>query len=317
MKRDYFTKSDAGQTYLLVIIVQLVSVILLSLIPGSIFQKNEALYFCYNMLFQSLFIEGAILVAVLFFNSKKKIDTFSGIEFKTKTDWVNLLICVLMSVLVLFLTYHFFNYIDDAFVSLGLHESKTGEPFNTWKSINTWPKFIGGVFVMALVPAFVEEVVFRGSLLHGLKQYTMIGAVLLSSVCFALFHTSVFQLFYQLYLAIIFALVVSFTQDIKLSMIMHFINNLLVLFFEFLNQRFGFTWFFFKTIPLWATIIMFVVCTALIVSLVYIIKRRNEKKIKKHVVVKVYYKENLIANLMLYGTMFVYLVVGITNGLVA
>ena len=316
MKRDYFTKSDASQTYLLVLVVQIVAIVLLAVIPSTLFTSNETLYFCYSMLFRSLIIESAIFVAVLIFNSKKKIDTFSAIEFKTKTDIVSLLLCIGISVAVLFLTYHFFNFIDDAFVSFGLHESNVEEPFKTWSAINTWPKFISGAIMLSLVPALVEEIVFRGNILHGLKQYTMVGAVLISSACFALFHTSVFQLFYQLYLAIIFAFVVCFTQDIKLSMIMHFLNNFLVVLFEFLNQRYGFKWFFFQSIPLWATILMFVLCTALIGVLVYIIKRRNKSKIKKHVVVKIYDKENLIANLMLYGTMFVYFVVGITNGLV-
>ena len=316
MRRDYFTKSDAGQTYLLVLIVQIVAIILLATVPSTLFMSSEALYFCYSMMFQSLIVELAIFISVLIFNSKKKIDTFSAIEFKTKTDAVNVLICLGISVAVLFLTYHFFNYIDDLFVSLGLHESQVDEPFKTWRAINNWPKFISSAIMLSLVPALVEEVVFRGNILHGLKQYTMMGAVLISSVCFALFHTSVFQLFYQLYLAIIFAFVVCFTQDIKLSMIMHFLNNFLVVLFEFLNQRYGFGWFFFQSIPLWVTILMFVLCTALIGVLVYIIKRRNKSKIKKHVVVKVYDKENLIANLMLYGTMFIYFVVGITNGLV-
>ena len=309
MKRDYFTKADASKTYFLVLVVQIAVMILFALVPnGFVANLSENAYFCY-LLLSSLLLEGAILTAVLIYNSKKKIDTFSAIEFKTKSDPINILICISISIIALFLTFHFFNYIDDAVAGLGL--AKTSSSYN----LNTWPKLIGSIFVLALVPAFVEEIVFRGSLLHGLKQYTMIGAVLLSSVCFAFFHLSVFQFFYQLYLAIFFALIVSFTQDIKLSMIMHFTNNFLVVLFEFLQKRYSFSWFFLQYIPFWATLLMFFVCSALIAGLIYIIKRRNENKIKKHITIRVEGKENLISYIMLYGTMFVQFVLALATAL--
>lgn len=309
MKRDYFTKADASKTYFLVLIVQLAVMIAFALIPGSfVASLSDGWHFVY-LLLSSLILEMAILTAVIIFNNKKKIDTFSAIEFKTKTDWVSALIGALISALALFLTFHFFNYIDSAFASLGLNKGASSY------TLNTWPKFLASTIVLALVPAFVEEIVFRGTLLHGLKQYTMIGAVLLSSVCFAFFHLSVFQLFYQLYLAIAFALVVCFTQDIKLSMIMHFTNNFLVVLFEFLQKRYSFNWFFMDSIPLWLAILMFILCTALISCLIYIIKIRNKNKIKKHVVQKIYGKENLIAYIMLYGTMFIEFVLALATAL--
>lgn len=312
MKRDYFTKADACKTYFAVMVVQVAVMLILAFLPLGQASSNWQFVV---LLLQSLVLEIAILATVLVYNKLKNIDTFSAIEIKKKLDWVNLIICLAITVIALVFTFHFFNLIDSSIATaFKFNESSSSFelPQNT---ISTWPRLLAGIFVLAVVPAFVEEIIFRGSVLNGLKQYTLIGAILLSSVCFAFFHLNVSKFFYQFYVGLIFALVVAFTQDIKLSMIMHFTNNFLVVLIEFLQKRYGFNFFFTWNLSTWLVILIFALSSALIAFLVYILIKRNKNKITKHTVVKIYGKENLISMIMLYGTMFAQFVIALAVAL--
>ena len=59
------------------------------------------------------------------------------------------------------------------------------------------------VLLLVALPAFLEEVVFRGLVLREYEKYGMLPAVLFSSVCFAIFHSSFAEFPYYLVSGII------------------------------------------------------------------------------------------------------------------
>ena len=77
-----------------------------------------------------------------------------------------------------------------------------------------------------LVPAIVEELMFRGIILRGLMQYGKTTAIVLSSMMFALAHRNAQQFIYQFLLALAIGLLVVETKNMFLGMLAHFINNL-------------------------------------------------------------------------------------------
>jgi hypothetical protein len=80
---------------------------------------------------------------------------------------------------------------------------------------------------VALVPAIVEELYFRGALQSNLKAWS--GnywiAIIVTSIIFSAFHFSYFGFLSRMGLGIVLGFIFQYTKSIWLCMLMHFINN--------------------------------------------------------------------------------------------
>lgn len=82
----------------------------------------------------------------------------------------------------------------------------------------------------ALAPALAEELLFRGLLFRGLKQYMPVwGAIFLSSIAFAAIHGNIPQGVATFFLGSFFATVCHRTASLWPCVTMHAINNAFVL----------------------------------------------------------------------------------------
>ena len=82
------------------------------------------------------------------------------------------------------------------------------------------------IFILALMPAFTEEFLFRGILYwNAYRDRSKVEGILVSALAFGLMHLNLNQFFYAFFLGIIFALMVEATDSIVVSMIMHFSVN--------------------------------------------------------------------------------------------
>ncbi len=77
----------------------------------------------------------------------------------------------------------------------------------------------------ALVPAFVEEFLFRGTILANLTPYGKRGAVIISAILFGLMHQNPYQIIYTTAAGVILGMAYLKTGSIWLPTIMHFVNN--------------------------------------------------------------------------------------------
>ncbi len=77
----------------------------------------------------------------------------------------------------------------------------------------------------ALVPAFCEEVLFRGRILANLAPYGKTGAIVISSVLFALMHQNPYQILYTAAAGIMLGMAYIKTGSIWLGTVIHFVNN--------------------------------------------------------------------------------------------
>jgi membrane protease YdiL (CAAX protease family) len=88
----------------------------------------------------------------------------------------------------------------------------------------------GAFFRVAIVAPVVEELIFRGLILHGLRRnYNAIVAVIISALLFALFHLNPWQFPATFVLGLLLGWIMIRTNNILLAIIGHSINNLLVL----------------------------------------------------------------------------------------
>ncbi|MGN1052451.1 MAG: lysostaphin resistance A-like protein, partial [Candidatus Scatosoma sp.] len=77
----------------------------------------------------------------------------------------------------------------------------------------------------AVLPAFLEELFFRGILLDGMKNFGTVAAVFYGAALFSLYHQSPAQTVYQFICGACFALIALRSGSILPTMVSHFINN--------------------------------------------------------------------------------------------
>lgn len=124
------------------------------------------------------------------------------------------------------------NYVDVPFLQLfklmGYKQKEAGSYF---------PELSGGwvvlaLLVIAVMPAIFEEALFRGVILNTCEQSLgSIRTIFIVGFCFALFHGSPEQTIYQFLAGCAFAFLAVRSGSILPSVLMHFINNALIVIF--------------------------------------------------------------------------------------
>lgn len=88
----------------------------------------------------------------------------------------------------------------------------------------------GAFFRVAVIAPIVEELIFRGIILNGLrKNYRATTAVFISALLFSLFHLNPWQMPATFVLGLLLGWIMIRTRNILLAIIGHSMNNLLVL----------------------------------------------------------------------------------------
>jgi membrane protease YdiL (CAAX protease family) len=128
----------------------------------------------------------------------------------------------------------------DLFIRLGWE--KPSEAIH----INGVGEYAGFVFLYCILPAVLEELIFRMCVFWGLfwvfshyiciksQHKSAIFAAIISAGIFAAYHGNLSQLVYQFIMGIIFATIFYKTQNILYSMMCHFINNFFIVTYTFI-----------------------------------------------------------------------------------
>jgi len=88
--------------------------------------------------------------------------------------------------------------------------------------------FIIAIIVVGIIPAFAEELLFRGLILDGLKNnYSKRKAILISALLFGIIHLNLWQFYAGFIIGLISAWICIETNSILLSIYIHFFNNVL------------------------------------------------------------------------------------------
>ena len=81
------------------------------------------------------------------------------------------------------------------------------------------------VMTMAVIPAVVEEFIFRGLIFHGLKRRNPFWAIIISALLFGAMHMNFNQFLYAFAMGVVFSMITYATGSMWPSMIMHFVYN--------------------------------------------------------------------------------------------
>ena len=100
-------------------------------------------------------------------------------------------------------------------------------------NVNPLNSLIGGldllptVLIVGIASPIVEELVFRKVLLDRLRNYGDVVAILVSGLCFGFYHGNIAQFLYASALGFVFAYVAIRTEDIRYTIALHILINIL------------------------------------------------------------------------------------------
>lgn len=186
-----------------------------------------------NDILTSILIQVIVMLAIplllyTVFVSKNLKQTFTDTGFK-KISGSMILTCLLLGIVLYFIN----TFISDFFqgiVSLLGYENIGSSASSTLNYSFLLKEFI----LSAILPGICEEFLHRGILLHaGKKCGNTRYSLLFSSILFGLIHLNINQFFYAAILGALMGYVNLIADSIYPSMILHFMNNFLSLYFYY------------------------------------------------------------------------------------
>lgn len=82
-----------------------------------------------------------------------------------------------------------------------------------------------GIALIGCLPGFIEELLFRGIMFSAFRKRSVLTGIVVSALSFGLMHMNFNQIFYAVYLGVVFALMVEATGSIISTMILHMLFN--------------------------------------------------------------------------------------------
>lgn len=165
---------------------------------------------------------------IWFFHKKDKI-SIRALSFKPKAGWKNYVLVILSAAVCLAACYELVTFITDALRTATGSTLYSEMPFPLdgvgWLFLS--------LFMLAVLPAIFEEILFRGILTSGFKKFGMVFAVFTSSALFSIGHGNAIQTIYQFILGAAAAFIFLRTASLTLSIVFHFVNNALVIIISF------------------------------------------------------------------------------------
>ncbi len=119
------------------------------------------------------------------------------------------------------------------------YEENAERTTKAFLSVETIEGLLFNLFMVAVIPAIGEELMFRGVLMRIFKRWTgnTHGAVWITAIIFSLIHVQFFGFFPRMILGLLFGYLVVWTGSLWPAMIAHFVNNAAAVTFFFLFQH--------------------------------------------------------------------------------
>lgn len=276
-RRNFYNHDDSGKIFILTIFSTFILSFVATQIGGMIasatgFKGELTSNILFNVCY-SVFYVGLIILLWLLYSSIKGVNP-KAVGFRPKQKWHTYLIVALVGIAFLFGS----QYIVSAFDNL---LALCGYPMETGVGgvkIDGAGEYIYGIFILALVPAFCEELIFRGIIFRGLRERFSDGtSIIISALFFALMHQNLQQLIYPILFGSLLAWIVLKTGSLFLSMMVHFTNNLIVVTTNFIYNKTGFN---FALPNTWWFYLVAVGCGAVTFAICFIVDKFYFKKKK-------------------------------------
>ncbi len=314
-RRNFYNDGDSGKIFLFALILPILLSLVFSLIANLIAGVNnsEATDITDSIWFNAVYgVVTAICYVSLYliYNKTQRIE-YKAINLNFKMKWYTYLLIVAIGIISLFGLQYFIGVIDNILKAIGFPlEGGTTESLTNPQSFGI---FALSVVVTCIIPAITEELLFRGIILNGLRtRFNDVQAIFMSAFMFALMHQNLQQLVYPFLLGSIMAWLVLRTGSLVSSILVHFINNFLVILFTYLQNITSFS----LALPnTWWFYLIAILLLGVTVAIIYIIDRFYFKHKSKEEVEKtstktsifIYISIGVALAMMLFITLFTFL----------
>lgn len=227
--KNNYTLTDGLKVFFYAILMSLVVSLgvtilftVLALFAGMSF--NEFYYSRFGTYLLVIAMSVSYLILYFVYNKSSKTQNFATLKLKTKFNPIVLISSVVFAVLCVFLFEPITSLILEGLEHIGFHV--VGDL--TYK-MDTWWRVVLGIIAYALLPAFAEEIIFRGVVQNAYAgRCTAFCTIFMSTASFVVMHGSLQQFVYQIVLGVVLSVLAYYTGSLLYSIIFHFVNNLTV-----------------------------------------------------------------------------------------
>lgn len=272
-RRNFYNDGDSGKIFLFALVLPILLSLIFALIANLIagVSGGETTEISGSIWFNAVYgVVTAICYISLYliYNKTQKIE-YKAINLNFRMKWHTYLLIIAIGLISLFGLYNFIEVVNNILEAIGFPMAdETTESLTNPMSFGV---FILSIFITCVIPAITEELLFRGIIFNGLRsRFTDLQAIFLSAFMFALMHQNLQQLVYPFLLGSIMAWIVLRTGSLLSSMLVHFINNFLVILFAYLKNVTGFS----LALPnTWWFYLVAILLLGVTVAIIYIIDR--------------------------------------------
>lgn len=243
-------------------------VILLTFFAGTEEAYNNLINNIVVQIFTVMLAQIGFLIVYFVYNRDINYKVASKINFNI--GWKNAALCVLIAVIGVFGINPLISSIDGFLVDIGYNlAGSLPLPMDNfgWLILN--------IILLAAVPAILEELIFRGVILNGYKKLGAVPAMVITSLLFALIHGSVQQFVFPFLFGLILSFAALKTGSVLAPIIIHFVNNALVVILNYVNFSFEIA------IPTWALLLIGLATTAAAFVIIWLLGKLFKNVDKK------------------------------------
>ena len=184
------------------------------------FPNSDAVAIITSLLSSIAYFLSFLLPVVIFYAISKKKVSYK-IAMSLESDVGHPYFCVFVctiSVLAFIIPFSYLNSIIfpvSSDVIDRLFSPEFGEPY----------MLLLGLLSTAVVPAFAEELLFRGLLISNIRPYSEKGAIIISALAFGLMHQNLIQTIYATAAGLALGYIYVKTKSLWTVILIHFVNN--------------------------------------------------------------------------------------------
>lgn len=228
-KRIDYRPKDSGIMFMLSLFVPSIFVLLLAPIIKAIFPNISDTAYSYITL--ALNQVGFFLLFVSY-NKLTRTNSIKANNVKFNLNIWQILICIAVGIVALYGFNYLVSYLEWILTTFGYQSSSF-----SFLDVSNVGMLLVTTFVVCIMPAICEELIFRGVVLNGFKKYGKVLMIVFSGLFFSIMHLSIEQSIYQFVLGMVMSCLVMITGTIVSSMITHFCNNFIIIFLSFLLRN--------------------------------------------------------------------------------
>ena len=213
LKREEFSLFDSAIATILFILIQFIFLQVYFTIPEETRELRVVLVIA------QILIEGIFFLSVYLTARWKNVEWVSASGLKNKFDTKVIVFGSLVAIVMLVC----FANLSDLFIyflqSLGYKYKSSSV------DVSNFFMYIIALVVHCAVPAFTEEMLFRGVICSGTEKINKHAAVFISAFLFMIMHGSPLQTIHQFILGVVYGYIFVYSHNIWITMFAHFLNN--------------------------------------------------------------------------------------------